>query len=52
LNAQQPESYYRDNCDHILENTCATATEFEIKSIGFFKDLIGKMERDDQEHEK
>jgi len=42
VNAQQPESYYIKNCDHILENTYSTPAEFKEKCIEFFAELIGK----------
>jgi len=40
INAQQPESFYRENCDYILENVYDTQVEFEEKCKEFFKDII------------
>jgi len=42
VNAQQPESYYMESCDHILENTYSTPAEFKKKCVEFFKELIEK----------
>jgi len=39
INAQQPESFYRKNCDHILENVYDTQAEFDEKCKEFFKGL-------------
>jgi len=44
VNAQQTESFYRDNCDHILENVYDTQGEFEEKCLRFFIELIEKGE--------
>jgi len=38
INAQKPESFYKENCDYILENKCDTQEKFEEKCIGFFKE--------------
>ncbi|MCL2663267.1 MAG: dephospho-CoA kinase [Oscillospiraceae bacterium] len=40
INAQKPESFYKENCDFILENTCDTKEEFEEKCIEFFKGIL------------
>jgi len=40
VKAQQPESFYRENCDYILENIYNTEAEFEEKCTVFFKELI------------
>jgi len=40
INAQQPESYYKENCDHILENIYDTQIEFEKKCIEFFGEVV------------
>jgi len=37
INAQQQESFYRENCNHVLVNLYDTASEFEDKCIEFFK---------------
>lgn len=42
--AQKSESYFRTNCDHILENN-GTETEFHAKCLAFFKGL-GIMEEE------
>jgi len=39
ISAQQPESYYRENCDYILDNTYETQADFEEKCVEFFKKL-------------
>jgi len=39
INAQKPDSFYHDNCDHILENNYDSQAEFEKKCIEFFKEL-------------
>jgi len=40
INAQQKESFYRKNCDYILENIYDTQVEFEDKCKDFFKKLL------------
>jgi len=40
INAQQPESFYRDNCDYILENIYDTQAKFEEKCIEFFRYIL------------
>ena len=40
INAQQPESFYKENCDHVLENNYDSHAEFEDKCKTFFKELI------------
>jgi len=42
INAQQPESFYRSNCDYIIENTYISQDEFDKKCIDFFGDLLCK----------
>lgn len=41
INAQQPESFYRENCDHILDNQHGTPEEFEKNCKEIFMQLIG-----------
>ena len=41
INAQKPEIFFRENCDHILANTYNSPEEFEKKSKEFFTKLIG-----------
>jgi len=38
--AQQPDSYYKENCDYILVNTFETQEEFKQECTEFFKKLI------------
>jgi len=40
--AQQPESFFRENCEYILENLYSTEAEFESKCVEFFKRLLEK----------
>ena len=44
VNAQKPDSYYRDNCDLLLENIYETAEEFEEKCIEFFRELVHRFQ--------
>jgi len=41
INAQQPESFFREKCDHTLENIYDFPAEFEEKCIEFFKSIQG-----------
>ena len=38
INAQKPESWFREHCDHILENN-GTAINFQEKCLAFFENL-------------
>jgi len=38
-NAQQPERFYYNNCDYVLENKYGTQNEFEDKCKEFFRGL-------------
>jgi len=40
INAQNPENFYKENCDYILENIYDTQAEFEEKCKYFFKKNI------------
>ena len=40
INAQQAESFYRENCDHVLVNEYDTQSEFEEKCLDFFRRLL------------
>ncbi|MDR2569918.1 MAG: dephospho-CoA kinase [Oscillospiraceae bacterium] len=40
ISAQQPESFYIENCDYILENNYDTHVMFKEKCIEFFGELI------------
>ena len=42
IDAQQPESFYRENCDYVLENIYDTPEEFEEKCKEFLKALLDK----------
>ena len=44
INAQKPEGFYKENCDHILENTFDTQTAFEEKCIEFFNKILSNKE--------
>ena len=39
IRAQKPESYFREKCDHVLENT-GTQEEFQEKCLAFFREFI------------
>ena len=41
INAQKPDSFFKENCQYLLENVYNTAEEFEEKCRVFFKELIG-----------
>ena len=41
VNAQPPDSFYRERCDYILVSDCATAEEFEEKCRAFFARILG-----------
>lgn len=41
INAQKPESFFRENCNYILENSYNMSEDFEEKCIDFFAQLIG-----------
>jgi hypothetical protein len=38
INAQQPESFYHDNCDYIIENVYETQEAFEDKCTELFQE--------------
>ena len=40
IKAQNPESFYIENCDHILENIYDTLEEFEKKCVEFFNEIL------------
>ena len=42
IDAQQRDSFYRENCDHILENIYDTQEKFENKCKEFFKEILMK----------
>ena len=39
IRAQKPESYFREKCDHVLENN-GTEAEFQEKCLAFFRQFI------------
>lgn len=39
IRAQKPESYFRENCDYVLENN-GTQAEFQEKCLAFFREQI------------
>lgn len=41
LKAQKPDSFFYENCDHVLVSDCATVEEFEEKCRSFFTGLLG-----------
>jgi len=41
INAQKPDEFFRDNCDHILEGTYDTSAQFEEKCKEFFAKILG-----------
>ncbi|MEA5143701.1 MAG: dephospho-CoA kinase [Oscillibacter sp.] len=40
VKAQKPDTFYRENCTDILENTAETPEAFEEEAYGFFRQLI------------
>jgi len=40
VNAQKPESFFKENCDHMLEGKYETTKEFEEECKKFFSKLI------------
>ena len=40
INAQKPDSYYKENCDYLLESNCRKPSEFEKESKDFFIELL------------
>ena len=41
INAQKPDSFFRENCDHLLEGNYPEPGEFEEVCKEFFKKLLG-----------
>ena len=41
IGVQPPDSFYEDNCDHVLVGDCTTAEEFENKARTFFISILG-----------
>ena len=41
ISAQKPGDFFAENCDYLLDGTCATQAEFEEKCKIFFANLIG-----------
>jgi len=46
--AQKPDSFYEENCDHILHNTAATPNEFKKECEQFFRNIINHRKREIQ----
>lgn len=40
INAQKPDSFYKEHCDYVLEGDCDTQEEFEEKCDNFFNDYM------------
>ena len=40
VHVQQPERFYRENCDYVLENIYDTQAEFEKICVEFFAEMI------------
>ena len=38
IRAQKPESYFKEKCDYVLENT-GTQVDFQVKCLAFFQNL-------------
>jgi len=45
INAQKPESFFRENCDYIIENNFKTSAEFEAYCKDYFETKQLKFER-------
>ena len=48
IGAQKPDSYYRENCDCVLENTASSAGEFETDALAFLERLIEDIKEEKQ----
>ena len=44
INAQKPDSFYREHCDHILEGIYAKSKEFETECTQFFTTILGGLQ--------
>jgi len=42
INAQQPESFYYEKCDHIIVNSFRTESVFEAKCRDYFEELLSE----------
>ena len=42
VNAQKPDNFYRENCDHMLEGNYDTPEEFEAECRKFFAGLLNQ----------
>ncbi len=40
INAQKKEGWFREHCDYVLVNDCASAEEFEAKARGLFEEIL------------
>lgn len=41
IRAQKPDSFFAENCDHMLISDCDTVEEFENKCKSFFTEILG-----------
>lgn len=44
ISAQQPDTFYRERCSHILENNCATPAQFRDQARIFFRSMLREIE--------
>jgi dephospho-CoA kinase len=51
-NAQKPDSFYEENCDHILHNTAPTIDEFKNECEKFFRNIIDEKKKERSENGK
>lgn len=42
VDAQKKEDWFRDSCDYILINDCASAEEFQTRAQALFQEIIGR----------
>ena len=40
ISAQKKENWFREHCDYVLVNDCASAEEFEAKARALFEDIL------------
>ena len=44
--AQKPDEFYRQHCDHELENTAASPEEFRAAAVDFFRRLLAEVRQE------
>ena len=49
IRAQKPESFFAENCDHLLVNDCGTQAEFERRCAACFDKILGGNDMTDRE---